>query len=155
MIGFDGALLAQRTERLRQIGEGMQQGSSLSSFLMLLVGLVAFVALLMLARKYFGDEQSPRDASPDFLHLACRELGLTDRERLALRELARRAGAREPAAMLLSPRNLAQALHKAGVRGENSTLPTAVSAICTKLFGTPLPELPKPTDAPEPARIRQ
>jgi hypothetical protein len=67
-------------------------------------------------------------------------LGLTERDRRELQRIARQAKLEQPAAMLLSPANLAYAAAPALKTDSHGELRRRIEDLCIRLFDTPLPD---------------
>lgn len=144
------ACLLARAPLLESIRETLNAGPQRAETLALCAGLIAFVLLIALAAKYFGHE-SRRAAEPrvDYLTLAVDVLGFTESDRRDLQRIARQAGLDHPAAMLLSPENLARAAAPTLNVERDAELRSRIDDICRRLFNMPLPD---PEDLPR--RVR-
>lgn len=109
--------------------------------LQLLTGMVAFLLLILLAARWFGHERRPTGESQvDYLTLAVDVLGLTERDRRELQKIARQAKLEQPAAMLLSPANLAHAAASVLKTDNHGEFRRRIEDLCTRLFDAPLPD---------------
>lgn len=143
-------LLAQgltRAERLRAMGNGLKTAPSTSELLWFAFSVVALIALLLFMRMIFvKPESKPQRRGPDLFDRALRELDLPRADCEILSQVARSARLSDPAAILLSPANLAHALERLPVDNEGNTLRRQVNSVSLRLFERPLPT-PKRTDA--------
>lgn len=110
----------------------------------LIIGLIAAVALLfllLLLRRVFGREgRRTAPAAPvDALAEAMRILALSRAEQDDLRRLASHCCMAEPAAMLLSPANLARAYERGFAKIGDADLRRRLDLICQRTFDAPLP----------------
>lgn len=106
-----------------------------------LVGLLAFVVLIVVAWRVFSRERSAADEpQTDYLTLAVDLLGLSESDRRDLQKIAHRAGLDQPSAMLLSPANLARAASPALLEEHDRELRERLGGLCQRLFDTPLPD---------------
>lgn len=131
-------LLAQQ-EILDAIRVGMNAQPQTGELLLLAVGVGALIALLVVAWRCFGREERRRpETRVDYLAEAAGILELTRAEREDLARLASRARLSQPAAMLLSPANLAFAFERGFADTGDPELRRRVDALSFKLFGQPL-----------------
>ena len=127
-------------DRLHAMQEGVRSEPTLSPFLWLAGGVLVVALLLLAARRFFDQERSAnQDAQVDYLAVAADTLGLSAADRRVLSQLAERSHAVEPAAMLLTPRNLAAALERATSDARDPDLRAQIDGICQRLFGIELP----------------
>ena len=142
------ACVLARAPLLESIRETLNAGPQRAETLALGAGLIAFVLLVALAAKYFGREPGTvAEPRIDYLTLAVDVLGFSESDRRDLQRIARQAGLEQPAAMLLSPENLARAAAPTLNVERNTELRDRVDDICRRLFNTPLPD---PDDRPRP-----
>jgi hypothetical protein len=137
-------------QELERLGSGFKGEAANNELFVFVVGAVVVLVVLLLALHYLTRKrESKAKARPDYLAAATRILGLTREERANLARLAARARWAHPAAMLLSPANLAHACHKGMPAAGDAELYRRVDALCRKLFDQPLPEA---TASPNEAR---
>jgi hypothetical protein len=131
--------------RLEAIRDALNTGPDRSEIVLLVVGLVAFLLLIVLAPRLFGRARRPAAAQRiDYLTPAVDLLGLSESDRRDLQRIARRAGLTHPAAMLLSPANLAQAAAPLLADDTDGELRRRIEQLCLRLFDAPLPEPERP-----------
>lgn len=141
------ALLAQAApqlnERSQQFLDGLREYVSTSydpgsAILFWSLVVAFFIAVAIVARHFTRRETQVEKPRADHLVLAVDLLGLSEEDRRDLQRLAREAGVREAAALLLSPRALALAIAAAPAdRGRAGRL----DDLCRRLFGEGLPAL--------------
>ncbi len=133
-----GFLLAEldRRQILNALREGFGAPSRAESVHWLLLAAVAFAALLVLLMLVRRSERRKRPR--DYLGAVARRLRLNRGEAWTLRRIARRAGLRHPAALLLSPGSLAHATRLAVQAGAGRTAQRRADAVSRKVFGCPL-----------------
>lgn len=102
--------------------------------LLIAVGLCGLLGILsqILQRRQTG-------RSVDYLGRTARVVGLSRRELRMLRKVAKAARLRQPAAMLLSPANLAHGVALALPPQGKPRLRQRMDGICRRIFGQPLP----------------
>lgn len=141
------ALLAQAApqfnDRNQQFLDGLREYVSTSydpTSAMIFWSLIAafFIAVAVVARHFTRRDTQVEKPRVDYLVLAIDLLGLTEDDRRDLQGVAREAGVREPAALLLSPRALAQAISTAPADRNRAA---RLDDLCRRLFGEPLPPL--------------
>jgi hypothetical protein len=128
-----------RVERLRAISDSMSGGTSPIAILLVLVAGLALVWLLLLVARNFSSEPQHTPQAPELIEQALTHLNLPVEEADALRRVARRARLLAPAALLLSPANLAYAVDQARITPEETRLRQAVEQASQRLFGVGLP----------------
>jgi hypothetical protein len=132
---------------LESISEALNAGPQATESVLFLTGAIALVLLVFLAARFFarppGDEAESR---VDYLTLAVDVLGLSESDRRDLRRLARRAHLKRPAAMLLSPANLARAAAVTREIEDGDELRRRIEQLCVRLFDTPLPDPEQPPE---------
>lgn len=135
-----------RAERLRAMGKGLNTAPSSTELLWFAFSAVALIALLLFMRTIFlKPEAKPKRRGPDLFDRALRELDLSRDDRDILSQVARAARLTDPAAILLSPANLAHALDRLPIDNEGNTLRRQVNSVSVRLFERPLPS-PKRSD---------
>jgi hypothetical protein len=136
-----GMLAEERSLTWDEVFAGLRSGftTELASneLIAFVLGGCVLVALLALGLPYLTRRRKAKVERPDYLVLACRVLGLSHAERALVRRMAAKAHLSEPAAMLLSPANLAYALERSSSGGEPDAR-ERVDALCIKLFSRPL-----------------
>ena len=125
-----------RLEMLNAMRQGLGRPDPRPELYPVVLGIVAAAGLLMLIPQLLHLRR--RRAGQDYLARAVRRLGLGRAERRALRRIARRARLAQPVSMLLSPGNLAFALH-AAVGNDQGRLRRRTEAIARHVFGVGLP----------------
>ena len=132
---------------LESISETLNTGPQAVESLLFLSGAVALAILVFLAARFFGRAPSDEmDSRVDYLTLAVDVLGLSESDRRDLRKIARRAQLKRPAAMLLSPANLARAAAVTCEIEDGEELHRRIEQLCVRLFDTPLPGREQPPD---------
>jgi hypothetical protein len=127
---------------LDSIRGALTRGPQTSETIVFLVGLVAFVLLIILAARFYGKEGRAGDhPRVDYLTLAVDLLGLSESDRRDLKRIARLSGMDQPAAILLSPANFALAAAPALRVGTDRELRQRLEGLCVRLFDAPLPEI--------------
>jgi hypothetical protein len=123
-----------RHEAMELLRTGFYKELASNELIAYVAGAAALVALVI------GQRRRPKPVPRrDYLAEAVKVLGLTREERSDLLELAGRAHLSQPAAMLLSPANLAFALNRAPMDGPAGPLRNRLDALSRKLFGEGLP----------------
>lgn len=126
---------------LESIRDALSTGPERTETVAFLVGLVAVVLLIILAARFFGRDGHRRpEPQVDYLTLAVDLLGLSESDRRDLHRIAQRAALEQPAAMLLSPTNLARAAAATLSVENDRELRARLDHICQRLFDAPLPE---------------
>jgi hypothetical protein len=129
-----------RAPLLESIRNALTSGPQANETMIFLVGLIAFVLLIMLAARFFSREAGPpKESQVDYLTLSVDVLGLSESDRRDLQRIAHRAGLEQPAAMLLSPANLAHAAAATLSVENDSGLRERLDRLCLRLFDVPLP----------------
>ena len=135
-----------RPEELEALGRGFHDECSQTHFIAVLVAVAALGVVYVLARLY---RRSPDEGVIRVSHLAegAHRLGLRQEELDDLRTVAGRASLPHPAAMLLSPANLARAARAAQAGRADPVLQERLDRLALRLFGRHLaecePEPPK------------
>jgi len=133
---------------LDSIRDTLTSGPKNAESVAFIVGVVAFVLLVVVAARVFGRERgAAAQHQVDYLTIAVDVLGLSESERRDLQKIARRAGLQQPVAMLLSPANLAQAAAAAEIEHDPHFRPW-LDELCQRLFETPLPDPQEPPGQP-------
>ena len=136
------ALLAQ-DDILRGLRSGLSSEPSAGQWLVFVLCAVGLVVLLAVLKRYFSREEvHRRPARTDYLAQAARALDLSHQQREDLARLATRARLPEPAALLLSPANLAYGISRAFTDGQEPALRARLDELSRDLFGQPLPPPP-------------
>jgi len=135
-------------EALRAFRDALTATHDPRTIVLSLLGLAAFILLLGLVARHYTRETVAAPASPDYLTLAVDLLGLSEQTRRDLRLIAQRAKLEQPAAMLLSPANLASAAARAFRPHDNPGLFERLEQLSRRLFGQPLPVPPPITPEP-------
>lgn len=125
-----------RLEMLNAMRQGLGRPEPRPELYPVVLGIVAAAGLLILIPHLLHLRR--RRAGQDYLARAVRRLGLGRAERRALRRIARRARLAQPVSMLLSPGNLAFALH-AAVGDDQGRLRRRAEVIARHVFGVGLP----------------
>ncbi len=138
LLGQTGSV--SRREMMEHLREGFNSELASNELFVHMIGGVALIALLLLVWQFFGRRKGPKPTPRrDFLAEAMKAIGLTRDERADLFQLAARAQLQQPAAMLLSPGNLAYALSRAPAEGPEGPFRQRLDALSRKLFGEGLP----------------
>lgn len=125
-----------RLEMLNAMRQGLGRPDPRPELYPVVLGIIAAAGLLILIPHLLHLRR--RRTGPDYLARAVRRLGLGRAERRALRRIARRARLAQPVSMLLSPGNLAFALHVA-VGDDEGRLRRRIETISRRVFGVGLP----------------
>jgi len=129
-----------RRQSMELLRQGFNKELASNELIAYVAGALALVALILLLSQVLGQRKRPKPAPRrDYLAEVVKLLGLTREERIDLLELAGRARLPQPAAMLLSPANLAFALSRAPTDGPAGPLRNRLDALSHKLFGEGLP----------------
>jgi hypothetical protein len=131
-------------DQYRRLSHGFNQAPTATetwTFVLVVAGILA--ALILFARFVGRDRRAKPPPKVDYLTLAVDLLGLSELERSDLRYVAHHSRIDPPAAMLLSPANLAWAAHLALDRGGPPERRRRLEQLCLKLFEVPLPEVPR------------
>ncbi len=124
---------------LESISRALSAGPERTEVLLFLCGAVGLIFLILLLARMFesesGAEVEPRT---DYLTLAVDLLGLSESDRRDLQRIARAAKLTQPAALLLSPMNLARAVALAPETAHDQELRGRLEQLCLRLFDAPL-----------------
>lgn len=132
---------------LDSIREALTTGPQREQVWALAASAAALLAVIALAARFLGQEKRPaRSRASDYLTKAVDLLGLTERDRRALLRAAEHAELEQPAAMLLSPANLAWAASQAARAGAPPETASQFDHICRRLFDCPLPQVESAAD---------
>lgn len=133
------ALLAQNP-MLDSIRATLSAGPNKTEIGLFVAGALTLLLLILLAARYFGHD-GQRDAAPgiDYLTAAVDVLGLGESDRRMLQKIARKTGLDQPAAMLLSPENLAHAVAPLWRDRLDDTTRLRIENLCRQVFDAPLP----------------
>jgi len=132
---------------LESISEALNTGPQAAESLLFLSGAIALALLVFLAARFFGRVPSDEmESRVDYLTLAVDVLGLSESDRRDLRRIARRAHLKRPAAVLLSPENLARAAAVTCEIENGDELHRRIEQLCVRLFDTPLPGPEQPPE---------
>ena len=125
---------------LKSIRDTLTAGPQRAETVGFLIGLAASLLLIIVLAHFFGRERRAT-AVPrvDYLTLAVDLLGLSESDRRDLRRIARQAGLEQPAAMLLSPANLAHAATPLLRAANDGKLRRRIEQLSARLFDAPLP----------------
>lgn len=139
---------------LNAIRQRLQNTPSNDGWLWLTVAIVASTALLLLIWHLVRRKPpAPTRQRRDWLAEAIDVLQLSPSQRADLQRLAARARPAEPAAMLLSPANLAHAYAEAFTETDDSALWARLDALAVQLFEEHLP--PPDADRLRPGKSRR
>ena len=127
-------------QKLRQGFTVQATDSNIPAVVLTVIALCALVLGIDLI--YRLSQRRPRTRRVDYLDRSTRVLDLSFRERHDLKTLARRAHLPHPAAMLLSPANLAYAVEQATQVQDNRALRQRMNRLSRRLFGVQLPQTP-------------
>lgn len=129
---------------LESIREAFSTGPDRNEVLALLAGLAALIGVIAIGARFFDDDRKAAEKdSAQYLAKAIELLGMSEGDRRVLLRIADKADLEQPAAMLLTPANLALALDRAIAAGDSPEQTETVRRICVELFGCPLPPAPK------------
>lgn len=133
----------QDLEKLRQGFLERPSGEQQLEFWGYVLAFLSFVAICVkIAMRKPGAPKPPKKF--DYLTVAVDVLGLSELDRRMLLRISSRAGLDQPAAMLLSPMNLAHALHEARTNGAPADVVATAERLCKQLFDSPLPAYEPP-----------
>lgn len=135
---------------LQSIRDALRAGPQANETVVFLVGLAAFLLLIVVAARLFSRERgAAAEPQADYLTLAVDLLELSESDRHDLQRVARKAELEHPVAMLLSPANLARASAPLLSVEKDRDLRRRLERLCLRLFDVPLPD-PKqlPPEAP-------
>jgi len=140
-------LVAQldRASRLGAFRQGLEEGSTKGGNLTLTLYLLGATLLVILL--YTLLKRRPRRhvaRGTDYMAYGARLLRLDRSELRDLRTVATQACLTQPAALLLSPANLAHALGASQARRNDPQLRQRVDALSIRMFGSPLPKPQQP-----------
>lgn len=140
-IDLTNLLLLGDTSLLEAISRAISAGPQRTEVLLFLCGAGSLVVLILLLARVFGREsRAEAKHRTDYLTLAVDLLGLSESDRRDLHRIARGAKLAQPAAMLLSPMNLAHAIALAPPKiAGDQELRGRLEDLCLRLFDTPLP----------------
>ncbi len=133
-------ILAQRDQQslLDSFREAFARGPAGNQLVLIIGGVLALIAFVWLWVRFLDREARAR-RTPDYLTRAIDLLGFSEEDRRDLRTLARLARLPHPAAMLLSPENLAMAVRRGSGAQADPRLEARLRALSVRLFGEPLP----------------
>lgn len=144
MIGLlaQARLDERREALLNSIQDSLSTGPSDDQIILFVVAAGVMTLGLIIAARFVNRERGTRRV--DYLVLTIDLLGLSEDDRRDLQTVARHADLPEPAAMLLSPMNLAHAVGLAKQRLSDKTLERRMNDISLRVFEEPLPYVPTP-----------
>lgn len=154
MIALDAAhehwLLAQNPV-LDSIQHTFTTGPSAVGVVVFISGAVFVLAMILIAARLFvGRGERDDEPAVDYLTTAVDLLGLSESDRRLLQKVAASANLRQPAAMLLSPENLAAAAGPLLKSRRDDAVRRRIENLCRQLFEVPLPP-PKPREQKHPS----
>jgi len=127
---------------LDSIRNALNSGPDANETIVFLIGVAAFFMLIVIAARCFArDHRHLHDRRVNYLTLAVDLLGLSELDRHDLETIARLAGLEQPAAIMLSPANLARALATTSAAPQYDRLRKRAEQLCLRLFNSPLPAL--------------
>ncbi len=133
--------LADTQEFVDAVRHELMHGYTPAGTLGLIFGFVALIILIIvLPRLFRSSDRIAPEPRVDMFKEAANLLGLGAGERRDLALLAHRCQHAVPAAMLVTPANLAYSLMVANTGLEDARLTARISALCEKLHGVPLPD---------------
>lgn len=113
---------------------------STSHIVLFAAGVLALVVIILIAARHMDRKTTP--PRPDLLKIAIDVLRLSESERRDVLALSTRGALAEPAAALLSPRNLATAMQASDLDPHaDHALILRLERLSERLFGEPLPEI--------------
>lgn len=131
---------ANWVSKLEDFSRGFSGQAAESNVAAIIFAACALCALVWLVdRLYRTRQRHPRTRSVDYLAYSARLLALGRRDLRDLRTVAVRARLSQPAALLLSPGNLAYAIHEAARAHDDPHLRERLNLLCVKLFDAELP----------------
>ena len=134
--------LPTAADRWQGLRSGVQQPPNYSAVIWVAGGLLLLLIGLLVARRFMDRERgSKTDRGPDLLNLAMNTLGLTIAERRLIAQLIEKARPIEPAAILLTPANLALAVHAAAGPEDYAALRNDANRLCQRVFSIDLPRV--------------
>jgi len=126
---------------LESVGRALSAGPESTETLLFFCGAGVVVLLILLLACLFGREPGAEvEPRTNYLMLAVDLLGLSESDRRDLKRIAKSAGLKQPAAMLLSPMNLARAAAATLATENDEELRGRVERLCVRLFDAPLPK---------------
>ena len=129
------------SDLLESISRALSAGPERAEVLLFLYGAVGLIALILLLARIFGSESGAEvEPQTDYLTLAVDLLGLSESDRRDLQRIARAAKLTQPAALLLSPMNLARAVALTPETAHDQELRRRLEQLCLRLFDAPLPD---------------
>ncbi|MCA9242636.1 MAG: hypothetical protein KDA32_01680 [Phycisphaerales bacterium] len=132
------ARLDERREALlNSIQDSLSTGPSSNQILWFIIAIGGMTLVLLIAARFVNRDRSEKRV--DYLVMAIDLLGLSEDDRRDLQAVARHAKLSEPAAMLLSPNNLAHAVGLAKQSLQDKTIEKRISDIALRIFEEPLP----------------
>ncbi len=151
MFALVASLLAQidHSEQLDALRRGFREETSQTHFTLVVVACLALIGVYVIVRVCRGRHEEEEQAER-VSHLAegAHVLGLVQEELDDLRTVAGRVSMSHPAAMLLSPANLARAARAAQKGRADPALQARMDRLATKLFGKRLAECePRPPNS--------
>ncbi|GEM_PF-2478235 len=118
----------------------LSSGPQRSETIIFALSVLAVVLLIVLSARFLSRETKQSDKPQvDYLTLAVDLLELSEADRRLLVRIAQAAKLDQPAAMLLSPANLAAAARALTGGSGGSRLLAEVDDLCARLFDCPLP----------------
>ncbi|MGD8452668.1 MAG: hypothetical protein PVJ57_12690 [Phycisphaerae bacterium] len=130
-----------REDVLQGLRSGLTEKSNNNDLILALAAVAALSILLLVLRRFLGRHGRPAAAPPavDALGVVMKILDLPRAAQDDLRRLATYCRLSEPAAMLLSPVNLARAYERGFAKLGDPDLRHRLDALCQQTFGQPLP----------------
>lgn len=137
-------VLAQNSAVFEGLRGGFRQEPAWPLLMKLLVGAAALFCLILLGVRVARQlSRKAADRPQALLYKAAAVLQLSHQEREDVRLVAERARLDEPAALLLSPANLAHGYREACAAEADETLHARLDALSQRVFQQPLPAKPQ------------
>lgn len=120
--------------------ETLNRGPDETELRLVAAGALFLILLLLVAARWRGDRRRRTPPPADHLTTVVDVLGLSEQDRHDLRDVASRAALAQPVAMLVTPRNFAQAVRAAGAE-KDAELRARLDDLAQRMFGAPLERL--------------
>ena len=132
-----------RTSRLDAMRKGFgEQSSDHTQVIVVLLSVGALLTITLIVALVVQRSRARCQRRAKYLRHAIRLLALNSAQARDVYVIANRAGLPRPTAMLLSPANLAHAVHHALLRKDNPRLRERLNRLSMSLFGCELPDVP-------------
>lgn len=137
-------LVVNLLDQYRRLSQGFNQAPTAGETWTLVVVVAGIVTAIIVLARFVGRERRVKPPPKvDYLALSADLLGLSELEAADLRHVAHYSRLEHPVAMLLSPANLAWAVHHALGRASSPERRERLERLALKLYGVPLPVAPR------------